>query len=142
MITFLRCMKIVVTSIFLVIATTGCVALVPPNFQTPARWQGGQTFPTTEITLQDQDRSQVTDFPQGVTRADDAGRPCLDVSSPDRYTGGATWRSLDAYSVQVRFEDSDITISSGPAFLGSQDWTELRWKECDTGQIWALGAVQ
>ena len=140
--TGLRFISVAVASTLLVIATAGCVASARPSFQTPARWQGGQTFPTTAITLQDHDRAQVADFPQGVTRADGAGHPCLDVSAPDRYTGAATWTALDAYSVQVQFEDSDITISSGPAFLGSQDWTELRWKECETGQIWTLGAVQ
>ena len=120
---------------------TGCLSWAQPTLPTPARWQGGESFPTTSVVLEGDGLARLVDFPKGVTRPNEDGRPCLDISGPSTFTGEATWRSLNAYAIEVQFDESVVTISSGPAVFGSQDWTELGWTECDSEVIWILGAA-
>lgn len=122
------------------LAMVGCVAWIPPSIETPASWQGGDALPTTVVTLQGQNVAQLVDFPQGVTQADEDGRQCL-ATTGDSFTGDARWRALDSYAIEVQFDDSVVTIWSGPAVFGSQDWSELRWRECSTPEfstLWEL----
>lgn len=131
---------LVITVVLVVTATVGYVAWMRPDFARPSTWQGGESLPTTRVTLSDGARAELTDFPHGVTRLDEDGHPCLEATG-ERYSGEATWRALDPYAVEVTFGTSTVTISSDPGVLGSQDWTELRWRECTAREISMLGMV-
>jgi hypothetical protein len=131
---------LVATALLGTLAMVGCVAWSPPEIETPASWQGGNALPTTVVTLQNQHLAQLVDFPQGVTQADEDGHSCLAITG-ESYTGDARWRALDPYAIEVQFDDSVVTIWSGPAVFGSQDWSELRWRECSSPEILTLWAL-
>lgn len=121
----------------MILATAGCVSWIPPDIQTPASWQGVEALSTTVVTLQSDNAANLIDFPQGVTQLDENGDPCLAATGAN-YTGEAHWRPLDPYAIEIRFEDSAVTISSAPPVLGSQDWSELRWREYSRQEISTL----
>lgn len=120
-----------------VTGVTGWTLWMRPDFERPATWRGGESQPSTAVTLKDGAVAQLVDFPEGVTRLDSEGHPCLELTG-NGYSGEAVWRPLNPYAIEVTFGASVVTISSGPAMMGSQDWSELRWRACGTEEIWTL----
>lgn len=130
----------------------GAIERKTPDFETPLEWgnaviatYGEADVPNvgvgTNIRLTDSDEAFLTDFPQGQL-VEHADGECLERTESDLYTGAATWEAESAWRIRFTFADSTVTLFSGEAKFGSQDWREPRIIECGGSvKVWALQLI-
>lgn len=122
-------------------------------FSTPIVWGHGARGPSITtgdppgtdepavVKLIDSKHAQLTDFPQGHTKSIEKKYECLDVSTQKLYSGPATWSVRDESHIVLTFPGSSISVADDGGKFGSQDWTGLRFYECQDFPVdgWGLG---
>lgn len=93
-----------------------------------------------KLELRPDGKALLTNFPQGRS-VSEGGLYCVTSVEDERYSGEATWEARNGYSLFLRFDESEILVSSGTQKFGGQDWTVVQFTACESEQWWELGYV-
>lgn len=139
----------------LALTTVSCAGVPSrPDFKAPIIWsedsnsvggaheegEFGASSNVTTVELDQDGEAYLSAFPRGRTVESADGMLCLDPDAGGPYSGPATWKPRNGFSVILEFESSEVVISSESMF-DFQDWTQVRFVGCDGVAEWSLDYV-